>query len=109
MSTVSYVAFCDTRREEHTANRSPASNIIPEFCLPVGAKMSATSSEPAAVAALRRAVKADGRSAREIARAAGLHHASLARFLKGESNLSFTYAAQLFPVVGLELVPTKPR
>jgi hypothetical protein len=68
--------------------------------------------EPQLVKALRSAVIAavdGGRSLRELARAAGLHADTICLFAKGERDIRLAAAGRLAAVLGLELVPVRPK
>jgi transcriptional regulator with XRE-family HTH domain len=50
---------------------------------------------------LRKAIAADGRSQREIAKAAGIHHVSLSRFMTGDRDLSAKAIEKLCKALGI--------
>ena len=66
-----------------------------------------TSRTPPLIAALLAALDADGRSAYEIARAAGVAPGVVTRFKRRERDVSLVTAAALADVLGLSLVPSK--
>lgn len=57
---------------------------------------------------LRAALKADGRTLEEIARAAGTFPANLSRFATGKKTLVLETAEKLADVLGVKLSTTKP-
>lgn len=62
---------------------------------------------PPLIAVLLAALEADGRSAYQIARAAGVAPGVVTRFKRRERDVSLVTAAALAEVLGLSLVPSK--
>jgi transcriptional regulator with XRE-family HTH domain len=58
---------------------------------------------PALVDRLKEAVRGCGLSLNELGKRAGLDHARLSRFVRGERDLTLTAAAQLFEALGFKL------
>jgi transcriptional regulator with XRE-family HTH domain len=58
---------------------------------------------PALVDRLKEAVRGCGLSLNELGKRAGLDHARLSRFVRGERDLTLTAAARLCEVLGLKL------
>jgi transcriptional regulator with XRE-family HTH domain len=58
---------------------------------------------------ISQAIHASGRSLRDLSRASGLDPGQLSRFVRGQRSLHLPQAAKLCEVLGLELVPKKPK
>jgi DNA-binding phage protein len=56
---------------------------------------------------LREAIRASGRTLRDISREAGLSPSQLSHFLRGRRDLTFSSAAKVIEALGLELTPAK--
>jgi transcriptional regulator with XRE-family HTH domain len=63
--------------------------------------------EPALPARIRRAIQESGRSLNQLGQLAGLDHARLSRFVRGERDLTLSAAGRLCEVLGLELTDRK--
>ena len=70
----------------------------------MGEPMAKKSSSPAVTARLREAILASGLSLSELGRQAGLDHARLSRFVRGERDLTLDSVDKLCRVLGLQLV-----
>jgi DNA-binding phage protein len=60
---------------------------------------------------LREAIRASGRSLRDLESTTGINRSQISRFLRGERDLTLTTAEQLIKALGLKLViepPAKP-
>jgi transcriptional regulator with XRE-family HTH domain len=63
----------------------------------------------ALVIQIREAMRASGRSLRDLEKATGISRGLLSRFLRGERDMTLTTAAPLLEALGLTIVPQKPK
>lgn len=61
------------------------------------------------VVQLKEAIRASGRSMRDISRQSGVHASQLSYFLSGQRDLTLETAGKIFDALGLEVVKKKPR
>ncbi len=71
--------------------------------------MSEPKGEGGLVFQIREAIRASGRSLRDLENATGISRGQLSRFLRGQRDLTLETAGKLFDALGLEVVSKKPR
>jgi transcriptional regulator with XRE-family HTH domain len=64
--------------------------------------------EPKLVLQIRQAIRDDGRSLNQLAKAAGLDAGRLSRFLRGERDITLGAGCRLAEVLGIELRLPRP-
>jgi DNA-binding phage protein len=63
----------------------------------------------ALVIQIREAIRASGRSLRDLEKVTGINRGQLSRFLRCERDMTLTTAGPLLEALGLAIVPQKPK